>query len=110
MSMLRVNEHELSWERIKYFVAVPRENVKVALRQIGGTQPFDVGPTRSNGIMDPQVSIPQEFNHWKQGDHTVFEVMTPPNYKEQHTITTIFAEETGFGIISGIIPVSHLVN
>ena len=102
MHMLGVGKGIISWDRIKYFVAVPRENVKVALQQISGGQVFEVGPTRSNGIMSPEVVIPTEFNNWRQGDHTVFEVLTPPEYIERHTFTTVFAEETGWGVISGI--------
>ena len=102
MHMLRVGKGMISWDRIKYFVAVPRENVKVALRQISGNQVFEVGPTRSNGIMNPEVVIPSELNNWRQGDYVVFEVLTPPEYIERHTFTTVFAEETGWGVISGI--------
>ena len=102
MRILGVNRGELIWDRIQYFVAVPRENVAVVLRQIGGQRDFQVGPTRSNGIMDPQVILPGEFNHLLQGAVVNFEVMTPPGYKERHILTTIFAEDTGFGVISGI--------
>ena len=103
MRILRVNRGELIWDRIQYFVSVPRENVAVVLRQIGGHRDFEVGPTRSNGIMDPQVMLPAELNHLKQGTIVNFEVLTPPGYLERHILTTIFAEETGFGVISGIL-------
>jgi len=102
MQILQVNREELIWDRIQYFVAVPRENVSVFLRQLGGRSDFQVGPTRSNGIMDPQVTLPSEFNHLTQGTVINFEVLTPPGYREQHILTTIFAEQTGFGVISGM--------
>lgn len=102
MPILGVNRGELIWDRIQYFVAVPRENVAVVLRQIGGRSDFQVGPTRSNGIMDPQVILPSEFNHLTQGTVVNFEVLTPPAYEEQHALTTIFAEPYGFGVISGM--------
>src|SRR5579859_3652308 len=101
MRILRGNKGELIWDRIQYFPAVPRENVNVTLRQIGGVRDFQVGPTRSNGIMDPQVMLPAELNHLGQGAIVNFEVQTPPGYKERHVVTTIFAEEGGFGVISG---------
>lgn len=103
MRILGVRKGELIWDRIQYFVAVPRENVDVVLRQIGGHRDFRVGPTRSNGIMDPQIILPGEFNHLGQGAIVNFEVQTPPGYKERHIATTIFAEEGGFGVISGIL-------
>jgi hypothetical protein len=101
MSALRIGEGVISWDRIRYFFAVPRENVNIALKHVRGDQVFQVGPTRSNGIMNPEAVIPPELNGWKQGDYTVFEALTPPEYIERHTLTTIFAEETGWGVISG---------
>lgn len=72
------------------------------MRQVGGTTTFTVGPSQYNGIMSPEVAIPYEGTNWVQGNQAVFDVVTPPGYPEQHNLTTVFAEETGYGIISGI--------
>ena len=102
LSILPVKKGELSWSRIEYFVAVPRENISVDLRRVGANMTFTVGPTQSNGIMSPEVAIPYEGITWVQGNQAVFDVMTPPGYPERHNLNTVFAEETGYGVISGI--------
>ena len=102
LSVLGVKKGELNWTRVGYFVAVPRENISVDLRQVGGKTTFTVGPSQYNGIMSPEVAIPYEGTNWVQGNQAVFDVVTPPDYPEQHNLTTVFAEETGYGIISGI--------
>ena len=102
LSILHVKKGELSLSRIEYFVAVPRENISVDLRRVGANMTFTVGPTQSNGIMSPEVAIPYEGIDWVQGNQAVFDVMTPPGYPERHNLNTVFAEETGYGVISGI--------
>ena len=102
LSVLGVKKGELHWSRVGYFVAVPRENISVDLRQVGGKTTFTVGPTQYNGIMSPEVAIPYEGINWVQGNQTVFDVITPPGFPERHNLTTGFAEETGYGIISGM--------
>jgi hypothetical protein len=97
-----IKKGEVSWPRIEYFVAVPRMNIMTELRQVGGKITFPVGPTQYNGIMSPEIAIPNEGKDWAQGDQTVFDVVTPPGFPETHNLTTIFGEETGYGIISGI--------
>ena len=102
MRLLRVNRGDLIWDRIQYFVAVPRENVNVLLQHTTGHHRFEVGPTRSNGIMDPQVVLPSEFSRLSQGAVANFEVITPPGYPGRHVVNTIFSEDSDFGVISGI--------
>jgi hypothetical protein len=103
LSIIGVKKGELSWDRTKYFVAIPRQNVNVVLRQAGGTQEFTVGPTQYNGIMAPEVPFPDEGRNWGQADQTVFEIVTPPGYPARPSFRTFFGEETGYGIISGIV-------
>lgn len=102
LSLLGVKKGEVRWSRVHYFIAVPRENINVDLRQVGGQITFPVGPTQYNGIMSPEIAIPNEGTNWVQGNQAVFDVMTPPDYPERHNLTTVFAEETGYGVISGI--------
>jgi hypothetical protein len=104
LSLLGVKKGELSWERIGYFVAIPRQNINVILRQANGAQEFTVGPTRYNGIMAPEVPFPDEGRLWGQADQTVFDIVTPPGYPGHPCFKTFFGEETGYGIISGTHP------
>ena len=85
-------------ERMKYFVAVPRKDVSVLLRGVGAE--FKVGPTRKNGVMSVLKEVP-----WTRevGSTSVFNVVPPPRYPEQHFLNTVFAREEGWTIISGII-------
>jgi len=89
-------------ERVKYFVAVPREDVKVRLQ--GNHGEFSVGPTQENGIMSVVGEIPQTNNE-RQGDSLVYRVVEPAGYDptENQTFTTTFSEERGWAIISGMI-------
>ena len=103
MSLLKVETEEVHWRRIEYFVAVPRENICVNLLQDGGTQVFQVGPTYPNGIMSQEIAFPDEGKTQVQGDRITFNVVTPPDFPEHHDLTTIFAQETGWGIISGTL-------
>ena len=102
LSLLGVKKGELNWKRIEYFVAVPRQNLFVELRQVGGNTVFPVGPTLYNGIMNPEIAIPFEGRDWVQGNQAVFDVITPPGYPDRHNLTTVFAQETGYGVISGM--------
>jgi len=106
MSLLNVKKGEVHWKRIEYFVAVPRENICVDLLQAGGTQVFQAGPTYPNGIMSQEIAFPDEGKTWTRGDRVVFNVITPPNFPELHNLTTVFAQETGWGVISGIASVN----
>lgn len=110
LSVIRVKKGELSWERIKYFVAVPKENISVVLRQVGGTQEFLVGPTQSNGIMAPEIPFPDEGRLWRQADQTVFEIIPPPDHSACPSFRTVFGEETGYGIISGTLSNSYSIH
>lgn len=102
LSLLGVKKGELEWSRVEYFVAVPRQNIFVELRQTGSNIVFPVGPTQYNGIMNPEIEIPLDGRNWVQGNQSVFDVVTPPGYPERHNLTTVFAQETGYGVISGI--------
>jgi hypothetical protein len=101
-SLLDVERGEIFWERIQYFVAVPKENFFVQLRHIDANAVFSAGSTQSNGIMNPELVIPSEGMNWIQGSQAVFDVITPPGFPERYIFRTIFAEETGYGVISGI--------
>ena len=103
MSFLKVEKGEVHWRRIEYFVAVPRENISVDLSQVGGNQVFRAGPTYPNGIMSQEIAFPDEGRNWTQGDRVTFNVVTPPDFPEHHDLTTVFAQETGWGVISGIV-------
>ena len=101
VSYLKVKKEEVDWQRIQYFVAFPHQNVNVSLLQAGGTHVFEAGPTYPNGIMSPEIAFPDEGKTWVQGDHITFDVVTPSGFPEKHSLTTIFAQETGWGVISG---------
>ena len=102
LSLFRVPKGKLEWNRIKYFVAVPRPNVKVDLYQHGESNVFTVGPTQYNGIMSPELAFPLDAQSYSQGDTIVFDVVIPKDFPETHNHTTVFAEETGYGVISGM--------
>ena len=101
MGLLHVKKGEVHWTRVEYFVAVPRENICLDLLQEGGTSIFQVGPTYPNGIMSKNIAFPDEGRRWVQGDRTKFNVITPPSFPDHHDLTTGFAQETGWGVISG---------
>ena len=101
MGILHVKKGEVHWRRIEYFVAVPRENINVDLLQAGGTQVFQVGPTYPNGIMSQEIAFPDEGRTWVQGNRIKFNVITPPGFPDYHDLTTGFAQEAGWGVISG---------
>jgi hypothetical protein len=101
MGLLNVKKGEVHWTRIEYFVAVPRENICLDLLQEGGSHVFQVGPTYPNGIMSQDITFPDEGRRWVQGDRTKFNVITPPSFPDHHDLTTGFAQETGWGVISG---------
>jgi hypothetical protein len=101
MSIIGVKKGELYWDRIKYFVSWPRTNVSVDMRQIDGSQTFAVGPTQYNGIVSHEVTIPVENDGLAQGQSVVFEVLPPNGVDGYDKMTTFFADETGYGVISG---------
>jgi hypothetical protein len=103
LSLLGVKKGELRWNRVEYFVAVPRRNLFVELKQVGGNTVFPVGPTLYNGIMNPEIALPFEGRDWVEGNQAVFDVITPPGYPDRHSLTTVFAQDTGYGVISGML-------
>ena len=92
---------KISWDRVKYFLAIPKKNITVDLREVSNTQVFRVGPTEYNGIMAPEVPFPTDGKIWAQNSRTEFEIVPPKDFPDKRSFTTVFAEETGYGIISG---------
>jgi hypothetical protein len=103
VSWLKIEKEKIYWRRVEYLVAVPRENISVDLLQAGGSHRFQVGPTYSNGIMSPEIAFPDEGKTWNQSDRVNFDLITPPDFPERHSLTTVFAQETGWGVISGVL-------
>ena len=103
-SWLEIDKREIHWRRVEYLIALPREHISVDLLQAGGSHVFEAGPTYSNGIMSPEIAFPDEDKTWVQGDRVNFDLITPPDFPEHHNLTTVFAQETGWGVISGVFP------
>lgn len=101
LKLLNVPQGTVRWSRVEYFLAVPISNVNVDLREAGGGPEFTVGPTQYNGIMAQEVAIRTAERNWTQNETTVFDVLAPSDFPDKQSFSTIFAEETGWGIISG---------
>lgn len=103
-SWLEIEKTKIHWRRVEYLIALPRNHISVDLLQAGGSHIFQVGPTYSNGIMSPEIAFPNEDKTWAQGDRVNFDLVTPPDFPEHHNLTTVFSQETGWGVISGVFP------
>jgi hypothetical protein len=104
LRLLNVPQGTIQWKRVEYFLAIPIANVDVVLREAGGGPEFTVGPTQYNGIMAPEVALLTAERIWTQNETTVFDIVAPNDFPDKQCFTTVFAEETGWGIISGIYP------
>ena len=84
--------------RMKFFFAVPRTGVEVTLKGDNGME-FVVGPTLANGIL----SYMKQFGEgWSPpGGSSKYTVIGSGDQEDQYHLETTFAEETGWGIISG---------
>ena len=101
LRLLGVPRNKIRWDRVEYFLAIPAANIDIVLREFGGGPEFTVGPTQYNGIMAPEVALPTGEKVWTQNQTTVYDIVPPQDFPDRQSFTTIFAEEFGWGIISG---------
>lgn len=104
LGRIRISRERVKWSRVEYFLSIVSPNVDVVLREAGGGPAFTVGPTQYNGIMAPEVALPTGEKVWAQNQTTVFEIVPPNDFPDHPSFTTVFAEEVGWGIISGTHP------
>ena len=85
-------------KRAKFFFASPQREVEVPLQAEVGDE-FVVGPTRNNGIL----SYLKRFgDHWLPSSPTLTFTVSGDYSSHNLSLRTIFAEESGWGIISGL--------
>jgi len=101
LALFGASKDAVEWSRLKYFIAIPRQNVLVNLKMVDGNESFTVGPTDYNGIMSPEFAFPIDRQTWAQGETTKFEVVPQNGFDQRPNFTTFFAEDGGVGVISG---------